>query len=88
MLESSLRHWRSDHDDMVTDFIKSIPDPARQSEYAQEFGGRNLEVVNLIGKGLLGDDLNEALVYGHIREAIQSLIHIDSHRAEAAAATI
>ena len=88
LLETSLRDWRSDHDDMVTDFIKSIPDPARQSEYAQEFGGRNLEVVNLIDKGLLGDDLNEALVYGHIREAIQSLIHIDSHRAEAAAATI
>ena len=88
LLENSLRYWNRDHHDLVTDFIKRIPDPARQGKYAQEFGGRDLDVVNLINRDLLGEDLHEYLVTHNVREAIQSMTHMDPHRGEAAAAAI
>lgn len=88
LLERSLDFWHRDHPELVADFITNMPDAVRQSEYAHKFGGRNLDLLQLIDKRLLGDDLNEALVATNIREAIYSKTHMDPHEAASAAAEL
>ncbi len=88
LLEKSLSHWSTRDPETVSAYIRSITDPETQARYAHDYGGRDLSLIDLVDRQLLGDEVNDALVQQSIRGEILSTVHMDPAAAIAEAAAI